>query len=302
LIHYVCTPGHLYTLQGFLESWAPDLTSRFRTITYRDLMSSPPPARPGAYVFADLERLTPTGLQAAARFRRSLEPLGDRVHVLNDPTRALRRYDLLRKLYESWVNSFDAYRMTEPRRPRSWPVLLRREYDHRGAIGELIANPETLDSAVAKLAQSPEGLDGAIAVEFRDTADNLGVYRKYGAFRIGDRILPRHVLFSRHWCVKEPDLLEAEHIEEELQYVQGFPHAEAVKPIFDLARIDYGRIDYSFYEGRLQVWEINTNPILVKPASAEAGAPRREANTRFAALAREAFLALHTPFEPSGGA
>ena len=264
-------------------------------------MSSSPPARPGVYVFADLERLTPKGLHAAARFRRSLEPLGDRVQVLNDPARVLRRYDLLRALYESWINSFDAYRVTEPRRPRSWPVLLRREYDHRGAIGELLATPEQLDAGVAALAQSPEGLEGAIVVEFRDTVDDRGVYRKYGAFRIGDRILPRHVFFSRHWCVKEPDLLDAEHVEEELRYVQSFPLAEAVRPIFERARIEYGRVDYSFYDGRLQVWEINTNPILVKPASAEPGAPRRETNARFAALAREAFLALDAPFERSGG-
>jgi hypothetical protein len=29
---------------------------------------------------------------------------------------------------------------------------------------------------------------------------------------------------------------------------------------FELARIEFGRIDYSMKDGRIQVWEINTNP------------------------------------------
>ena len=37
-------------------------------------------------------------------------------------------------------------------------------------------------------------------------------------------------------------------------------YAEQVKPIFELARIDYGKIDFAFLGGRMQVWEINTNP------------------------------------------
>ena len=37
------------------------------------------------------------------------------------------------------------------------------------------------------------------------------------------------------------------------------------KLLFDLARIDYGRIDYSVVDGRIQVWEINTNPMILIP-------------------------------------
>jgi hypothetical protein len=298
LIHYLCSQKHSYPLGSFLEAWAQDMAHRFRQISYESLASGPPERREGVYIFADLERLTPRGLEVAVAFRNSLRALGDRARVLNDPTRALRRYDLLRTLYDGWINSFDAYRVTEARRPRSLPVFLRREFDHGGPIAPLLATSEQLDVAIARLkaqGDSAEELEGTIIVEFRDTADAGGLYRKYGAFNIDGRIFPRHLLFSRNWCVKEPDLVGPEHVEEELRYAGSFPHAGEIRRIFQIARIDYGRIDYSFYDGRLQVWEINTNPLLVTREMAEPGAPRHELHYGFAGMVREAFLALDAP-------
>jgi hypothetical protein len=296
VIHYLCTQEHSYTVGQLLAWWAPDLAGRFRLVPYDDVLAGTARPMPGVHIFADLERLPARTLQAAIAFRASLEPLGDRARVLNDPARVLRRYDLLRTLHASWINSFDAYRVSESRRPRSWPVLLRREDDHNGPVGELLETKAELDEAVAALVARGESAERLIAVEFRNTADAQGTYRKYGAFLIGDHVIPRHVLISREWCVKDPDLLEPEHIEEELRYVSSFPHANEIRRVFKLARIDYGRIDYAFYDGRLQVWEINTNPMLATMESAVPGAPRREANERFVGLAREAFLALDAPF------
>jgi hypothetical protein len=34
--------------------------------------------------------------------------------------------------------------------------------------------------------------------------------------------------------------------------------------IFDRAGITYGRIDYGLLSGRIQVWEINTNPMVIQ--------------------------------------
>ena len=33
-----------------------------------------------------------------------------------------------------------------------------------------------------------------------------------------------------------------------------------LREIFDLAQIEYGRIDYGMLDGKVQCWEINTNP------------------------------------------
>jgi hypothetical protein len=295
VIHYLCTRKHLYTLGQYLRAWAPDLRQRFQLIPYESLPGAFPPPRPGVYVFADLERLRPRGMALATSFRHTLDALGEHARILNDPQVVLRRYELLRALYDSWINSFDAYRIHEARRPRSWPVLLRREFDHSGPIEDLVPSGAAYDDALARLRVNRQ-TEGVIAVEFRDTADERKVYRKYGAFLFGNRLVPRHVLFSRRWCVKDTDLLEPEHIAEELLYLETFPRAEEVRRIFAIARVDYGRIDYAFYGDRMQVWEINTNPFLVYAKSAEPGAARREANERFAAQAREAFLALDAPF------
>ena len=99
--------------------------------------------------------------------------------------------------------------------------------------------------------------------EFCDTRDASGLYRKYSAFAIGERIVPRHVFFSRDWLLKAPQLVAQELVAEELAYVRDNPHEAALREIFALARITYGRIDYALKDGRVQVWEINTNPQLL---------------------------------------
>jgi len=47
---------------------------------------------------------------------------------------------------------------------------------------------------------------------------------------------------------------------EELDYVVDNPHENNLQRIFELARADFGRIDYGFSEGRLVTFEINSNP------------------------------------------
>jgi hypothetical protein len=67
--------------------------------------------------------------------------------------------------------------------------------------------------------------------------------------------------------IKEPDLMSEELLHEELEYILGNPHKEELLAISELARVDYGRIDYSIMNGKLQVWEINTNPSLASGIS-----------------------------------
>ena len=43
-----------------------------------------------------------------------------------------------------------------------------------------------------------------LIVEFVDTRGRDNLYRKYGAFRVGDRVLPRHVFHNDAWMVKMP--------------------------------------------------------------------------------------------------
>src|SRR2546430_577175 len=104
--------------------------------------------------------------------------------------------------------------------------------------------------------------DELLVTEFCDTADGAGIYRKFSAFIVGDRVVPRHVFFSRRWMLKVPDLVTDALVAEERTYVETNPHEHELRAIFDLAGLEWGRIDYGVRDGALQIWEINTNPQL----------------------------------------
>jgi hypothetical protein len=132
--------------------------------------------------------------------------------------------------------------------------------------------------------------------EYHHTADAMGIFRKYSVFSIADQIVPRHVLFSTNWITKHPDLSDEATAREESQFIAAFPHREVVANAFHLAGVQYGRIDYGMCDGRIQVWEINTNPIIVPP-SERIALERTAAQQRSADLIRQAFedLAQNSP-------
>jgi hypothetical protein len=100
-------------------------------------------------------------------------------------------------------------------------------------------------------------------VELCDARGPDGLYRKYSAFRVSGRILPRHVHVSAHWVSKSgSSLTNQATVREEAQNFETNPHEAWLRHIFELANVEYGRIDYGVANGELQVWEINTNPTL----------------------------------------
>ena len=88
------------------------------------------------------------------------------------------------------------------------------------------------------------------------------------------RVIPRHLFFSKAWVVKDAQIVDAERIQLEQRYLDENPHEAALRSIFELARIDYGRIDYALRGGEIEVWEINTHPTL--PWVVGPGGPARE--------------------------
>ena len=78
MIHYLCSQEHLYTVEQFLTHWAPDLASHVNRVPYQDVVSGAATPQPGVYIFADLERLSPLGMEIVVRFRQSLTALGDK--------------------------------------------------------------------------------------------------------------------------------------------------------------------------------------------------------------------------------
>jgi len=108
-------------------------------------------------------------------------------------------------------------------------------------------------------------LETLLVVEYCDTADKDGIYRKYSAFMIGGRVVPAHIDCSRGWMVKDTDIVDAGVMKQEQDYLETNPHREWLEETFALAGVDYGRMDYSLLNGAPQVWEINTNPVVILP-------------------------------------
>jgi hypothetical protein len=257
MIHYLVTPEHRYTMDGHLRTWGRSLRGRVRVVPYTRLLFRRRFA-PGTYIFSDLERLTEAELATSRALADGLVAAGAR--VLNHPARALRRYAVLRTLHDAGINRFNAHRLARRAEARL-PVFLRREDEHNGSLTELLRTPEALEQAVAEL---PPSLDREriLAVEYCHTADATGTFRKYSALKIGPRTIPRHLLFSRDWVDKVPDIVTEAYVAEEAAFMASDPHAAAVARVFELTQIEYGRVDYGVLDGAIQVWEINTNPMI----------------------------------------
>ena len=228
----------------------------------------------GVYIFADLERLSERDTARTAALWRALVESRCGVRTVNHPTRSLRRYELLRQLYERGINKFNVHRVSEARWPERYPVFLRFENDHKGPRSPLLKNREELKAALRRLEQEDSPRENILIVEFCDTADTNGTYWKYGAFVMGGEVFPKNVQFSKHWVVKQTDSSREEMLAEERDYVQTNPHVDKLKEIFSLARIEFGRIDYAMLNGAIQVWEINTDPTITTGESKRSG-PRK---------------------------
>ncbi|WP_374477358.1 hypothetical protein [Zoogloea sp.] len=269
MIVYLTTSDHGYTIGDYLAGPGTTLAGRVVHRTYPDVLTGSPAALaglvPATWIFADVERLLPAAATAAARLWRRLADAGCR--LLNHPTRSLRRYELLRVLCERGRNDFDVYRVTDRRLPRRWPVFLRRDDNHTGAISPLLHSRAELRQEIDDVRRRNWPYQSTIAVEFSDTADGDGLYRKYGAFRIGEAIVPGHMDTSRHWVVKDADLDLPEERRRELAFLDANPWTAEIRAVFELARLEYGRLDFSLRDGRMVVWEINTNPLIASPAS-----------------------------------
>lgn len=244
----------------FISQWAPHLRDRIEFVSYRDLLGRRRFQR-GTFVFMT-QHPTDTTRAFLAEAARQMAAAGCR--VLNPLDRTLGRYDLLLALRDAGINDFRAYRPDEFNTIEHFPVFVLPEHRHSGNLTGLLYSIDELRTAFDALDEKAKGYD-VIATEYVDTVDANGIFRKYSVFRIGDRFIPRHVLFSKNWITKSPDLAASEMLEEEQRFLDSNPHAEAVRAVFDIARIDFGRIDYAAIDGGIRVWEINMNPSYASP-------------------------------------
>ena len=252
---------HTYTINAFLKNWPNQVASSIRLIPYQSLHRIRC-IQPGLFVFSDIERLTTIQHRTAEHLCQQISENFGEIPILNHPTRVLSRYHLLSLLWKQGINRFRVFSWADREEPMRYPVFIRRANDHEGPLTDLIMSKESFNDQWRSLQASGEDPGELIAVEFCDTCGEDQLYRKYSAFRIGDCIIPGHIIFSKNWVAKDrpPEPLR----NEEKAYLENNPHQGELIRIFRLANIEYGRIDYGLLDGKIQVWEINTNPVLIQ--------------------------------------
>jgi hypothetical protein len=289
MIYYLSTRRHFYTIGMHLQALGTELARRIKLISYEriSLMSR---LERGAYIFADLDRCTPGQMEIA---KWTADRIRGSCQILNDPAKVVQREKLLRILHQRGNNPFAVYRVGDDLSGVRFPAFVRDADEHEGSASELLHSQEELTAAIEAACRKGIARSDLLVVEYCDTADINGIFRKYSVFRIGEKFLARHVIFSRKWVLKYADIAEPWAVEEEERYILSNPHEKQIADIFQLAHTDYGRIDYGLKDGKVVTWEINLNPTVMPPLYRVA-LPRMIPQTRFGRMYNEAMESLDT--------
>src|SRR5438093_1704360 len=258
MIRFLVSRGHGYTHECLRKTPQAPPTS---LMTYDQLLRSRW-LRRATYVFADIDRLSFWDLELTAHAYLEMERSG--LRVLNNPAKVKTRYALLRALHRAGLNDFNVHRADEIDSSIRFPVFLRKNQLHDGPLTDLLHSPRELEKAIAAAVNSGTPVENLVVVEFAAEPVRPGLYRKLGAYRVGDVIVPTVSAHETVWVAKYGQLgIAGEALyRDELQLLQTNPFAEHLNKAFEIAGIEYGRADFGIYKGRVQIYEINTNPFI----------------------------------------
>jgi hypothetical protein len=301
VIRFIVPAGRDAMIREYLAVWGRNLADRIRVLHYETLVRQSS-FEPGTYVLSSLDELTPAVQRLVGELHGELARR-EGYRLLNDPAGTLRRFDLLAELRRRRFNEFGAVRAVEDLSGLSYPVFLREERSHDGAVSPLLHSPSEVEARIGLALVQGYRLGELLVVEFCDTADGNGFYRKYAAFVVGKRVVARSLNYGRQWMLKQGGTeFSREMVLEENDYVSRNPHEAQLKEIFEVAGVEYGRIDYALKDGRVQTWEINLNPTIGRGTRPSRGASprelepiRTETKSRFYASFQEAWESVDLP-------
>ncbi|MDX1642639.1 MAG: hypothetical protein R3220_13135, partial [Balneolaceae bacterium] len=267
MIQFIAPADQTWIIQNLAERLPSDTSASVQVSSYHSFYSTKN-LQAGYVVFTGLGVLTRAEKEAALAISKQIELSDESLTIMNHPASFLNRYELLKTLYEKDINQFRAFQIHEiDSAELSYPVFIREAGRHSGSLTGLLHDFKSVQTAIEHLFSQKYLSNDLLVVEYCHTADENGLFRKYSAQKMGDAIVPRYLTLDYHWVVKEHSdqstdrvLYDRQKIEEEVQYIRENPHKEEINHIFEIAGIDFGRIDYGFKNGNLQVWEINTLP------------------------------------------
>lgn len=255
-----------FTISEFLFEYAPELVPKIRFIDV-DRIANGERVDAKTWIFVGYDEATdPASRSQMLAVEAQLR--NENRRVFNLPSRVLGRYELLKQLRAAGINMFDVHN-ADPTKAKSWrfPVFVRSRHtrERTSILVHHAADAERLFATHPQFAS-----DDAMVVEFLDTATKGGVYdgvfRTYSVLRVGDRYIARHILFSKNWSARTADIVDQALTSEEMNFI-GVRHPTPIAPeimkAFEIAGIEYGRIDYGMYQGKPQIWEIDVNPLVV---------------------------------------
>jgi len=261
-IYYFATARHTYTLGIYTAFYASASGPTIRIVPY-SMIPFVAAFEPGAFIFTDFDRMSAAAIEHALPLVEALEASGSQ--ILNHPARVPGRFDPLRRLHQAGINAFNVHRVDDWRDVTRFPAFIRAEAGHDKPTTELIEDARALEQAVDGLKRKGGDTSGLMIVEFGNAPDEEGRYFKYSAFRVGDTIYAQHCFSSRNWWIKFANADRDERIHEEnRRFIKDNPHRDQLEEIFRIADIEYGRADYCVVDGRVQIFEINTNPTVIE--------------------------------------
>ncbi len=256
MIHFLA-PADEVLIRNYLDVRGASIAHHFRIIDYENL---PQEFRGGTYLFAALEQLSAPMERLTEELYAQLSRC-EGVRILNTPGRTLRRYELLRELARLGRNDFRAVRANDDLRQLRFPVFVRAERTHEGALSPLLHSLSEVEAWIGRNVLLGRAAHELLVVEFCDTRDANGFYRKYAAFNVGGRIVAKSLDYGSEWMLKRQTTeYSREMLLEEHEYVRTNPHERDLAEIFAIAKADYGRIDYAMKDGEIRTWEINLHP------------------------------------------
>ncbi len=277
MIYYVATERFSSTIRRFLRSHGKALGGILKSLTWEELFFERG-GPVGHYIFTDFDRLSRYELECAAAFAMALEKAAPEARILNHPLRALERFPLLVALHQAGINDFTATRVEAGERPPKYPVFIRAEDGYGGPETDIISDDAEDNSALANLARRGLPLRGRIAIGYAAERGEDGYFQKFGAFNVAGEILAHHRMSGPTWVVKsnfKPTAwgsgrdaavrIAEESMAKELDYVRSNPHRDILAKAFAVAGIEFGRADYGIVNGRVQIYEINTNARMPGP-------------------------------------